>query len=160
MKFTSKSYEYFAYGLLILLGVIIMICCLSFKYTGMERLEFNKHVNINSNAKIENFVGKEGYAPNNENKTLFKTIENKLNGLTSELGGPEGKNEIKKILRDTKKISNLECAKCLIEMLDENKSEKTINLDRMLEDDLNENCVKCKRYTELSNSLQAVLDNL
>ena len=90
----------------------------------------------------------------------FKIIENKLKGLVQELGGSEGKSETKKILVNTKKICDLECAKCMMTMMSEKKSMKTIDLENILADETNENCMKCKKYTELSSSIKSIIDNL
>ena len=58
------------------------------------------------------------------------------------------------------KICDLECAKCMVTMIDEHKSLKTIDLENILEDETNENCIKCKKYTELSSSIKSIIDNL
>ena len=95
-----------------------------------------------------------------DNDNIFKIIDNKLKGLVQELGGDKGKAETKKILTSTKKICNLECAKCMMSMIDNNKSIKSIDMDRLLDNDDDEDCVKCKKYTELSTSIQSIIDNL
>jgi hypothetical protein len=94
-----------------------------------------------------------------KNGDVFKVIENKLKGLLQELGGNEGKSETKKILVNTKKICDLECAKCMMTMISDKKSVKTIDLENILDDETNENCIKCKKYTELSNSIKSIIDN-
>ena len=68
--------------------------------------------------------------------------------------------EVKEILKNSKKICNLECAKCMMNMIDENKGMKSIDFDNLFDNENEENCIKCKRYTELSNSLQSMIDNL
>ena len=45
-------------------------------------------------------------------------------------------------------------------MLQENKGLRSINLDNLANDDSSENCMKCKKYTELSKSLQSMIDSL
>ena len=162
MKFSNKTCEYFAYGLLIFLAVVVVVYSFSFKYKSVQNLNFDKRVNMNSNA-VEGFYNlREGYSskPQVTNENILDFIDNKLKGITSELGGDKGRKETKQILVNTKKVCNLESAKCMMNMIDENKGPKTIDLERMLEDDTNENCIKCKKYTELSNSIQSIIDNL
>ena len=87
-------------------------------------------------------------------------IDNKLRGLTLELGGNEGRNETKKILTSTKKICDMECAKCMMAMLNDKKSINTINFEGILDDETDENCIKCKKYSELSTSITSIINNL
>ena len=203
MKINNKTYQYIAYGLLILLVIITLIYCCSFKRNITKKIDFSKKINQNSN-KIFSNENKQiinnnslinehivGYSSNNNYSTInnnnnnnkniegfnnirenFESkpekvdkgvidfIENKLKGITSEIGGENGKKEIKQILTNTKKVCNLESAKCMMNMIDEHKGPKTINLEKLLEDDSNENCIKCKKYTELSKSIQSIIDNL
>lgn len=199
MKINNKICQYFAYGLLILLVIITLIYCCSFKKNITKKIEFSKKINQNSN-KVYNNENKRnlnnslsmnenivGYSSNNNYSTINNSknmegfinirenfeskpekvdkgvldyIENKLKGITSEIGGENGKKEIKQILTNTKKVCNLESAKCMMNMIDEHKGPKTINLEKLLEDDSSENCIKCKKYTELSKSIQSIIDNL
>tara|TARA_B100000035_G_C20987740_1_gene548645 strand:- start:144 stop:743 length:600 start_codon:yes stop_codon:yes gene_type:complete len=199
MKINNKMCQYFAYGLLILLVIITLIYCCSFKKNITKKIEFSKKINQNSN-KVFNNENKRnlnnsslmnenivGYSSNNNYSTINNSkntegfinirenfeskpekvdkgvldyIENKLKGITSEIGGENGKKEIKQILTNTKKVCNLESAKCMMNMIDEHKGPKTINLEKLLEDDSSENCIKCKKYTELSKSIQSIIDNL
>jgi hypothetical protein len=87
-------------------------------------------------------------------------IDNKLKGLSLELGGVEGKAEAKKILTNTKKICDLECAKCMMTMLNDKKSINSINIEGVLDDETDENCIKCKKYTALSTSITNIINNL
>ena len=48
----------------------------------------------------------------------------------------------------------------MMNMIDENKGMKSIDFDNLFDNENEENCIKCKRYTELSNSLQSMIDNL
>ena len=199
MKINNKTYQYIAYGLLILLIIITLIYCCSFKKNIKKKLEFSKKINENSNKTFNNETNKNlnnnllvsnhivGYNSNNNYTTINNSkniegfnnirenfeskpekvdkgvidfIENKLKGITSEIGGENGKKEIKQVLTNTKKVCNLESAKCMMNMIDENKGPKTINLEKLLEDDSSENCIKCKKYTELSKSIQSIIDNL
>jgi len=152
--------------------LIIFIYSLTFKYKfkTAQQLSFRGFTNANSNK--ENFNNKkksdiiEGFTDNNndesamKNGDVFKVIENKLKGLVQELGGNEGKSETKKILVSTKKICDLECAKCMMTMISDKKSLKTIDLENILDDETDENCIKCKKYTELSSQIKSIIDNL
>ena len=48
----------------------------------------------------------------------------------------------------------------MMTMIDDNKSGKTIDLDKMIEDEDDENCIKCRKYTDLSDSIKSMIDNL
>jgi hypothetical protein len=77
-----------------------------------------------------------------------------------ELGGEEGNAETKKLLTSTKKICDLECAKCMMTMISEKQSLKTIDLENIMEDETNENCILCKKYTQLSQTIDSIISNL
>ena len=49
---------------------------------------------------------------------------------------------------------------CMMKMIDNSKSLKTIDVDNLLFNEDDENCIKCKKYTELSNTIQNMIDNL
>ena len=162
-------YTFITYGLLTLLIIFIYSISFKYKFKTAQQLSFRSFTNVNSNNTNikENFDGKknkEGFTNDSNNITknndVFKIIENKLKGLVEELGGNEGKSETKKILVNTKKICDLECAKCMMTMISDKKSVKTIDLENILEDETNENCIKCKKYTELSSSIKSIIDNL
>jgi hypothetical protein len=152
--------------------LIFIIFSLSFKYKfkSAQRLSFRSSTNKNSNAPIkENYTNiKEGFREGlnessynkKESDNIFKMIDNKLKGLTLELGGAEGKNETKRILTSTKKICDLECAKCMMAMLNDKKSINSINIEGVLDDETDENCIKCKKYTALSTSITNIINNL
>jgi len=159
------NYTFITYGLLTLLIIFIYSLAFKYKFKTAQQLSFRTITNINSNK--ENFKNKvtEGFSSTNNDNTIknddvFKIIENKLKGLVQELGGNEGKSETKKILVNTKKICDLECAKCMMTMMSEKKSMKTIDLENILADETNENCIKCKKYTELYSSIKSIIDNL
>ena len=168
----TNNYTFITYGLLTLLIIFIYSISFKYKFKTAQQLSFRGFTNANSNK--ENFDNikkkdsniKEGFTYENEssstttNGDVFKVIENKLKGLVQELGGNEGKSETKKILLNTKKICDLECAKCMMTMLSDNKSLKTIDLENILDDETDENCIKCKKYTELSTSIKSIIDNL
>jgi hypothetical protein len=45
-------------------------------------------------------------------------------------------------------------------MISDKKSLKTVDLENILDDETDENCIKCKKYTELSSSIKSIIDNL
>ena len=181
-----NNYTFITYGLLTLLIIFIYSISFKYKFKTAQQLSFRSFTNLNSNNTNikENFDGKKNSIKNDiknsiknsiknvkegftydtndttKNNDVFKIIENKLKGLVEELGGNEGKSETKKILVNTKKICDLECAKCMMTMISDKKSVKTIDLENILEDETNENCIKCKKYTELSSSIKSIIDNL
>jgi len=169
---TNTNYTFITYGLLTLLIIFIYSLSFKYKFKTAQQLSFRGFTNANSNK--ENFNNnnkkdisiKEGFTDDTDsssttkNGDVFKVIENKLKGLVQELGGTEGKTETKKILLNTKKICDLECAKCMMTMLSDNKSLKTIDLENILDDETDENCIKCRKYTELSTSIKSIIDNL
>jgi hypothetical protein len=165
----TNNYTFITYGLLTLLIIFIYSISFKYKFKTAQHLSFRTITNVNSNK--ENFNTKkdskvtEGFSSTTNDNTMknddiFKIIENKLKGLVQELGGNEGKSETKKILVNTKKICDLECAKCMMTMMSEKKSMKTIDLENILADETDENCMKCKKYTELSSSIKSIIDNL
>lgn len=165
----THNYTFITYGLLTLLIIFIYSISFKYKFKTAQHLSFRSITNLNSNK--ENFNAKkdsnviEGFSSTTNDNTMknddiFKIIENKLKGLVQELGGNEGKTETKKILVNTKKICDLECAKCMMTMMSEKKSMKTIDLENILADETDENCIKCKKYTELSSSIKSIIDNL
>ena len=167
---TNTNYTFITYGLLTLLIIFIYSISFKYKFKTAQQLSFRSFTNVNSNNTNikENFNGKdkvnEGFTNDSsdttKNNDVFKIIENKLKGLVEELGGNEGKSETKKILVNTKKICDLECAKCMMTMISDKKSVKTIDLENILDDETDENCIKCKKYTELSTSIKSIIDNL
>ena len=166
----TNNYTFITYGLLTLLIIFIYSVSFKYKFKTAQQLSFRSLTNVNSNKESfnnkEKFKIKEGFTSNNndnntiKNDDVFKVIENKLKGLVEELGGNEGKSETKKILVNTKKICDLECAKCMMTMISDKKSVKTIDLENILEDETNENCIRCKKYTELSSSIKSIIDNI
>ena len=159
MKFTMEFYKNLAYTVLGFLFIIIIFSCFNYQKKVVQNLSFRENTNLNSN--IEGFTNNT-LKKNNFNKDddLFKMIQNKLKGLTEELGGKDGQQEVKDLLLNTKKIINLECAKCMVDMLDENKGNRTIDVEKLINTNNNDNCSKCKKYTELSNTIKSMIDNL
>jgi hypothetical protein len=166
----NNLYSFITYLLLTILIVVIFSLSFKYKFKSAQKLSFRSLTNKNSNASIkENYDNmkegfKEGLTESNYNKnetdSIFKMIDNKLRGLTLELGGNEGRNETKKILTSTKKICDMECAKCMMAMLNDKKSINTINFEGILDDETDENCIKCKKYSELSTSITSIINNL
>ena len=164
----NSDYSFITYGLLTLLIIFIYSISFKYKFKTAQQLSFRGFTNLNSNKENINTINKEmatkeGFTSDNntiKNDDIFKVIENKLKGLVEELGGNEGKTETKKILVNTKKICDLECAKCMMTMISDKKSVKTIDLENIFDDETNENCIKCKKYTELSSSIKSIIDNL
>ena len=168
----NNLYSFITYLLLTILIVVIFSLSFKYKFKSAQKLSFRSLTNKNSNASIkENYNNmnikegfKEGLTESNYNKnetdSIFKMIDNKLRGLTLELGGNEGRNETKKILTSTKKICDMECAKCMMAMLNDKKSINTINFEGILDDETDENCIKCKKYSELSTSITSIINNL
>ena len=164
----NNNYSFITYALLSLLIIFIFSLSFKYKFKTAQNLSFRSLTNQNSNASNV----KEGFSFNisessttkNSSKietdSLFNIIDNKLKGLVQEMGGNEGNAETKKLLTSTKKICDLECAKCMMTMMSEKKSLKTIDLENILEDETNENCIRCKKYTELSSSIKSIIDNL
>ena len=176
----NNFYSFITYGLLTLLIIFIFSLTFKYKFKTAQNLSFrsltnknslkenyqnsvDNHNNININGQ-EGFTLREGLSIKNsskvDNDNVFKIIDNKLKGLVEELGGDEGKNETKKILTNTKKICDLECAKCMMTMINDKKSLKTIDLENIMNDETDDNCIKCKKYTELSTSIQSIVNNL
>ena len=162
---------------------------MNFKSTVIKDLNFRKNTYLNSNSiktikkednkqdniKAANFYTdnqavfsltgnsiKEGFGSNTNKKDddIMAIINRKLQGLTQELGGSSGTKEVKSILTNTKKICDLECAKCMMSMLESTKGIKAIDLDKLVDDDSSDNCIKCKKYTELSTSIKSMIDSL
>ena len=160
----TNNYTFITYGLLTVLIIFIYSISFKYKFKTAQQLSFRSLTNVNSNKETFNNK-KEGFTNDSTNTAknnddIFKIIENKLKGLVEELGGNEGKSETKKILVNTKKICDLECAKCMMTMISDKKSVKTIDLENILEDETNENCIRCKKYTELSSSIKSIIDNI
>ena len=166
----TNNYTFITYGLLTLLIIFIYSLTFKYKFKTAQQLSFRGFTNANSNKEnfnnkkksdiVEGFTDDYDNASVTKNDDVFKVIENKLKGLVQELGGNEGKTETKKILVSTKKICDLECAKCMMTMISDKKSLKTIDLENILDDETDENCIKCKKYTELSSHIKSIIDNL
>ena len=172
MKFDYKTLQNYSYLLLIALFLFVIIYCMNFKNSIINRLHFREHTNLNSNRTYNSNTGSlvnpgivEGFSLGSSKKIekeddIFVLIDRKLKGLTEELGGSKGTKEVKKILEKTKKISDLECAKCMMMMIENTKGVKALDLDALVDDDASDMCLKCKNYTSLSTSIKSMIDNL
>ena len=160
MKFNNKFLENLAYGILIFLVCFVIIYTLNYKANLIQQLSFREKINQNSNKLVEGFSFQQKNEKKLKDDDILVLIERKLKGLTEELGGSKGTNEIKEILKNTKKISDLECAKCMITMIDENKNIKSFDIDKLADDDESELCIKCKNYTALSKSIKNIIDSI
>ena len=175
----SNNYTFITYLLLVILIFVIFSLSFKYKYKTAQKLSFRSSTNKNSNATTKenynNIKGggggggfkegfKEGLNGTDYNKKasddIFRMIDNKLKGLSLELGGAEGRAETKKILTNTKKICDLECAKCMMTMLNDKKSINSINIEGVLDDETDENCIRCKKYSALSTSITSIINNL
>ena len=165
MNLDYKSLQKTTYFILIALFLFIIIYCFSFNSGIVRYLSFRQKTNLNSNdPKNSNSKIVEGFSFGGskikKDDDIFTLIDRKLKGLTEELGGSSGKREVKEILKKTKEISDLECAKCMMMMIEEHKGVKALDLDNLAEDDSSEMCIKCKNYTALSTSIKNMIDNL
>ena len=164
----NNSYSFISYVLLSILIIFILSLTFKYKFRTAQNLSFRGLTNQNSNASNT----KEGFIFNKadtelvenaskiETDSLFKIIDNKLKGLMQELGGAEGNAETKKLLTSKKKICDLESAKCMMQMINDQKAHKIIDLENLMDDETNNNCVKCKKYTELSTAIDGIINNL
>jgi hypothetical protein len=163
MNLDYKSLQKTTYFILIALFLFIIIYCFSFNSGIVRYLSFRQKTNLNSNdPNNSNLV--EGFSLGGskvkKDDDIFTLIDRKLKGLTEELGGSSGKREVKEILKKTKEISDLECAKCMMMMIEDNKGVKALDLDALVNDDTSDMCLKCKNYTSLSTSIKSMIDNL
>jgi len=154
MKFNKQLFNIIAYTTIIVLFLFLIFNSLNrqFKFLN-NKITFREKILKNSNTI-------EGFTVQKKPDDLYSLIERKLKSLTEELGNREGLKESKEILKNTKKICDLECAKCMMNMIQEEKGLKTIDLDNLANDDSSENCIKCKKYTALSQSIKNMIDSL
>tara|TARA_B110000014_G_C20070538_1_gene558276 strand:+ start:341 stop:823 length:483 start_codon:yes stop_codon:yes gene_type:complete len=160
MKFNNKFLENLAYGILIFLVCFVIIYTLNYKANLIQNLSFRQKTNLNSNKIVEGFSFQQKNEKKLKDDDILVLIERKLKGLTEELGGSSGTNEIKTILKNTKKVSDLECAKCMMSMIDENKNIKSLDIDKLASDEDSDLCIKCKNYTALSSSIKNIIDSI
>jgi FtsZ-interacting cell division protein ZipA len=163
MKLDKKNIIRIGVISIVLLIIFIMFTSVNRKYklftnpTSGYRMELKSEEDNKILKQIEGF---ESFSKTKDDNELTTIIENKLKSLTQELGNKKGLSESKETLKKTKKICDIESTKCMMNMLQENKGLRSINLDNLANDDSSENCIKCKKYTELSKSLQSMIDSL
>jgi hypothetical protein len=156
---------------IISIGVISIVCLILFimfisvnrKYKFFTNPTTGYRMELKSeedNKILKQIEGFESFSKTKDDNELTTIIENKLKSLAQELGNKKGLSESKETLKKTKKICDIESTKCMMNMLQENKGLRSINLDNLANDDSSENCMKCKKYTELSKSLQSMIDSL
>ena len=155
MKFNSDLFYNIIYVILFILLFLVIFYTYDFKrYVAKNLIKENDII-------IENFEGMFNNKTSIEtDDSIFTLINRKLESLEKELGGSNGKKDIKNILKKTKQVCDLECSKCMMNMINKNKNVKTIDLDSLVEDDSSSDCIKCKNYTELSNSIKNMIDSL
>ena len=150
-------------GLFIVLVIIFIIyCSINNKNNAIINNNVKKVIQEKyTNIKDSNTEGYKNFSSKKSSENdITNIIENKLKALTQELGNISGIKESKETLKKTKKICDMESAKCMMNMLNENKGLKSINFDNVANDDSSEDCIKCKKYTELSKSIQNMIDSL
>lgn len=160
MKFSNRFYQNIAYGFLTLLVIFLLIEIFKFKSNLFKKIRGDNVDSIKNNKLVEGFGNSLDKHKYNNKDDISVLINRKLKGLNEELGGDKGKNEIKDMLKNTKKISNLECAKCMVNMIEENKKGRHLDIEKLLDDENNDDCIKCKKYGELSNTIQTMIDNI
>jgi len=155
----NNNFIYTCGGIFIILLIIFIVFS---SINNKNNSIINKNVEKVIQENYDNLNSKEGYTNNKKTSEndISNIIENKLKALTQELGSSTGLKESKETLKKTKKICDMESAKCMMNMLNENKGLKSINLDSVADDDSSDNCIKCKKYTELSKSIQNMIDSL
>ena len=155
MKFNSDLFYNIIYVILFILLFLVIFYTYDFKrYVAKNLIKENDII-------IEYFEGMFNNKTSIESDdSIFTLINRKLESLEKELGGSNGKKDIKNILKKTKQVCDLECSKCMMNMINKNKNVKTIDLDSLVEDDSSSDCIKCKNYTELSNSIKNMIDSL
>lgn len=160
MRFSNKFYQNISYGFLLLLVIFLLVEIFKFKNNLFKKITSNNVNSLENNKLVEGFGNTLDKHKYNNKDDISVIINRKLKGLNEELGGDKGKNEIKDMLKNTKKISNLECAKCMVNMIEENKKGRHLDIENLLDNENNDDCIKCKKYGELSNTIQTMIDNI
>ena len=169
MQFSNNTIINISYGILGLLGLILIICSFSIKNNiinsvfGIKNMNVIKGINQNDRQYTsfkEGFSVKEGFRFNTntvKDDDVDVCIQRKLNSLKTECGNID---DMKNIFSNAKKACNLEAGKCMMNILSTNKNSKTIDLENILNDPDNKDCKRFKDYTELSENLTSIIDNL
>jgi hypothetical protein len=162
----SELYKKISHTILAILFVGIIVSCFTFQYRVVQNLSFRDKININSNqegftnAIFSKSIKKENKKDKKESDDLIELMNKKLKGLTEEMGGSYGLKELKAFLTNTKKVVNIEGAKCIIDMINEEKGGMSIDINNLLTDDDTDKNIKCKKYTELSKMLDGFIENI
>ena len=161
MQFKNSTMQTIAFCLLGFFGLIILINGLSIKHNFLNTFYGIKDFNAYNSGDYQ-LNSREGFTGEKHIKddSIDECLKRKVTATTDELGGENGCSDVKKILQEVKKSCCLEGAKCMMNLLSNNKSSKTINLDNILGDKDNEEGQKYRQYTELSQSLQNIIDNI
>ena len=172
MQFSSTSLRNIAFGILALLGLLIMTSTFSIKNNiinsvfGVKNInaynDVQEYSNWNSNTR-EGFTVREGFnfEKDKENEeTVDECIARKVASLKTELGGIQGIRDIKKTLENAKQICDYEATKSMLNLISANKTSKTVNFEDLLNDNENKDCTRCKDYTDLSSKLKDMIDNI
>jgi hypothetical protein len=169
MQFSNTTIINISYGILGLLGLVLIVSSFSIKNNivnsvfGIKNMNAIKGINNNDREYTsfkEGFSVREGFTFNTntvKDDDLDTCIERKLNSLKTECGNID---DMKNIFDNAKKACNLEAAKCMMNILSANKNSKTIDLENILNDRDNKDCKRCRDYTELSEKLKDIIDNL
>ena len=48
----------------------------------------------------------------------------------------------------------------MVNMIEENKKGRHLDIENLLDNENNDDCIKCKKYGELSNTIQTMIDNI
>lgn len=177
MQFSNTFTRNLAYGILGLLAFVILINSFNIKNNILNSLlgvknmnaikEYNEYDENNKYQSVkEGFFNKDSSNDDTNNMDSIKDdnidecIMRKLRSLKSELGDKEGIKDIKQILNNAKEVCNYEATKCMMNLLSANKNTKSVDLENILEDPDNKDCKRCKDYTELSDKLKQIINNI
>lgn len=177
MQFSNTSTRNIAYGVLGLLALIIFVNSFNIKNSIINSVFGVKNIDAikgNYENGRQYYQFKEGFSNNKDSdneKYKYNTdtvdddnidlcIKRKLDSLKTELGNKKGISDIKKILNNAKEACNYEATKCMMNLLSDNKNTKTVDLENILKDPDNKDCKRCKDYTELSDKLKHIIDNI
>jgi len=173
MKISYSMCKFSTYLIFSLVSIIIVFYMFTLNINVIRQKSINNEhyfyekINLNSNKIdennrdfIEGFIDINSSSKASSDDNIYNLIKRKLKALQEEIGGVNGSKQVKDLLINTKKISDLECAKCMLNMVQDNKGIKSIDIENILSNEDNENCVKCKKYTELSSTIKTLIDGL
>ena len=162
MQFKNSQLQFICYTVLAFFALIIIINSFNIKNNIINTMYGRQNFNAYNKDDYQLNV-REGFTSSKSIKddSIDECINRKINSTRDELGGDKGCKDVKKILEDVKKSCNLEGAKCMMNLLSSSKTSKTINLEKIINNDNdNDEINKYKQYTELSTSLQNIIDNI